>query len=223
MFWTLVELLSRPEILAEVRDEVLDNAVRSLEKEEGGPGRVLNVAALKTRCPLLLSMYQETQRTRHIHANIRLVTEDTVLDGHLLRKGAYVQMPGEPIHKSTSVWGPDAPIFDPYRFVAKGQKQQKAAPSSGFLSWGAPPHLCPARQFASTEILVIVALLVLSVDLVPAAGGELKVPGTSTAEIATLAGPADEVRLMVVPVGGESGKWVLEMGDSKTRVSLASG
>ncbi len=149
-------LFSRQEILAEVREEIEAQAVIGSKEH----GFVLDVAALKTRCYLLLSVYEETQRTRHAHANIRAVLSDAVLDGrYLLKAGSYLQMPGQPIHASTEVWGHSASEFDPYRFVQKRGIARGAIPTGGFLAWGAPPHLCPARQFATTEILIAVALL----------------------------------------------------------------
>lgn len=239
LFWTVYDLFSRPDVLAQVRAELLDNAVVK-GAADGGKNK-LDVAALKTRCPLLLSVYQETQRTKHVHANVRLVTEDTVLDGRwFLRKGAYLQMPGQPIHESEAVWGPAAGEYDPYRFyqpqtaatTARGDetgkpaatRQKVAVKPNTFLAWGAAPHLCPARQFASTEVMILVALLALSVDLAPAGGaGWDKEPGLSTAEMTTLIGPARDVLLKVVPREAAAGGWALEMGESRTRVSLASG
>lgn len=243
LFWTVYDLFSRPDVLAQVRAELLDNAV--VKGAAGGKNK-LDVAALKTRCPLLLSVYQETQRTKHVHANVRLVTEDTVLDGrYFLRKGAYLQMPGQPIHESEDVWGPAAGEYDPYRFfqpqttattarneekeegsgkLAAATRQKAAVKPNTFLAWGAAPHLCPARQFASTEVMILVALLALSVDLAPAGGAAWdKEPGLSTAEMTTLIGPARDVLLKVVPREAAAGGWALEMGESRTRVSLASG
>ncbi|KAI1800964.1 cytochrome P450 [Daldinia bambusicola] len=249
LFWVLWELFSRPEVLAEVREELEAHAVHRKSggekgKEEGEHGAeeadfVLDVASLKTRCPILLSVMQETQRTRHSHANIRKVLSDTPLDDgrYLLRKGYYVIMPGPPIHADTSVWGPTASTFDPYRFVPNrdrnGTKANKpddvaaaaAAPPSGFLSWGAPPYLCPARQFAATELLIVTALLAMQVDLAPAARGgiwEAK-PALDYSDFATLCNPAKDVEMCVKRREQGVGKWTLKMGESRTRVPIASG
>ena len=220
LFWTIYDIFSRPEILAQVREELDNYAVHT----EADGSRKLDVAALKTKCPLLLSVYQETQRTKHIHANVRLVTEDTMLDGqYLLRKGSYLQMPGQPIHENQSVWGEAATSFDPYRFYSQdGKPKQKAVPNT-FLAWGTAPHLCPARQFASTEVMILVALLILKVDLIPVGGSWDKNPGLSTAEMTTLIGPAKDVTLKVLAKSTGNERWTLEMGESRTRVSLASG
>ncbi|KAI1349205.1 cytochrome P450 [Xylaria sp. FL0043] len=237
MFWTIYELFSRPGLLAEVRDEIAANAVTEIARTCEGvemPQFALDVAALKTKCPLLLSSYQEIQRTRDIHANIRKVLTDTFLDDgrYLLRKGNYCIVPGPSIHKSTRAWGESATAFDPYRFITKnarkyGQSGQKFAtpPPSSFLAWGTPPHLCPARQFATTEIFVIVALLIMRVDLVPTEknGKWEKNPALNTGHIVSLPNPREDIEVEVKLRETASGKWIINMGESKTRIALASG
>lgn len=216
LFWTILEVFTRPEVLDNVRKEVYSNAVIE--------DHILDVGALKTKCHLLLSVYQETQRTRTVHANIREVMEDTMLaDKFVLKKGNYVQMPGQPVHLNPNTWGADAASFDPYRFCPKEGESRPKTMLSNFYSWGAPPHLCPARQFASTEILIIVSLLALNFDILPAAG-ELSTDMKLTyKKMTTLLQPEKDVRARMVPRAQARDDWQVKMGDSKTRITLASG
>ena len=243
MYWSIVELFSRPDVLAAVRGELEANAVR---RKDGGDGDgdthafVLDVAALKTRCPLLLSVLQETQRTRAVNAMVRKVMDDTVLDGrYLLKKGNFLQIPSQPLHLSTAHWGASAETFDPYRFVAAGagagagagdvEKERaggtSTSASSMFMPWGAAPHLCPARQFATTEIMMVLALLALRVEMKPAGrdGRWDREAPLVTGDLVTVLNPAREARLVVSVRDGGDGTWKLEMGDSRTKVPLASG
>ncbi|KAF4999358.1 hypothetical protein FGRMN_2499 [Fusarium graminum] len=220
LHWTIWELFSRPELLEEVRKEVAEQAI-SGDKETGFK---LDVAALKTKCSLILSIFQETQRMRHVHANIRKITEDTLLDGkYLLKAGHYVMMPGQPVHTNKTTWGESADEFDPYRFVPKDPTDRKAVASSSFVAWGAPPHLCPARQFASTEILIVVALLAIRCDIIPTTGKWAKNPALSTSDMATTYTPKKDTEIEVRSREDWVGQWSLKMGESKTRISLASG
>jgi cytochrome P450 len=217
LFWTIWELFSRNEVLSEVRHEIESQAVTGTVEE----GFQLDVAAIKLRCPLLLSIYEETQRTRHVHANIRKVLDDTLLDGkYLLKAGNYLQMPGAPVHSSENMWGPSASEFDPYRFANK--KGTSNVPGSAFLSWGAPPHLCPARQFASTEILIIIALLAMRADLCPVQG-VWNPPALYKADMVTVLNPKSDIRMEVTARKQWRGKWSLKMSESTSRISLASG
>ncbi|KAF4331610.1 hypothetical protein FBEOM_14635 [Fusarium beomiforme] len=216
MYWTIYELFSRTDLLEEVRKEVIAQAVSG----DKATGFKLDVAALKTKCPLTLSVFQETQRLRHVHANIRKVTEDTLLDGkYLLKAGHYVMMPGQPVHTNTSTWGPSADKFDPYRFI-KDSSDRKA---SSFVAWGAPPHLCPARQFATTEILIVIALLAVRSDITPVEGTWAKNPALNTGDMSTIYTPKKSVQVEVRKRDDWDGEWSLKMGESKTRISLASG
>ncbi|RDW86488.1 cytochrome P450 [Aspergillus mulundensis] len=221
LFWTLYEIFSRPILLEDVRAEVWNKAV----KPEGGRF-VLKVAPLKTACHALLSAYQETQRMRHYQVGFRAITEDTMLDGYLLKKGGYLQIPAQPTHHNTAIWGGDADEFDPYRFVPNRDKEknetQKIHPSA-FQPWGMAPHMCPGRQFASTEILIITALLVCRADLKPVKGKWEKNPALRGMEIPSLPRPKRDVRVVVRERDDGMGEWVLDMGDSLTRVTLASG
>ncbi|KAI8960547.1 cytochrome P450 [Daldinia sp. FL1419] len=240
MFWIIWELFSRLELLAEVREEIETQAVSRRESDEkgrahGGAEFVLDVAALKIRCPLLLSFVQETQRTRHVHANVRMVLEDTLLDDgkYLLRKGNYLVIPGSPIHADANVWGESVGTFDPYRFLGgEGKTNRKGVivndtmvPPSGFLAWGVPPHLCPARQFAATEVLIIVALLAMRVELIPVAnnGRWEKTPALKHSELVAIFNPAEDKEMYAKPRAQAVGKWTLKMGESMTRVPIASG
>ncbi|KAH6653320.1 cytochrome P450 [Truncatella angustata] len=235
LYWTIWELFSRPALVEEVRQELEEHAIiRNPEEKDGGDtaGNVLDIAALKTQCPLLFSIFQETQRMHHIHANIRKVMADTFIDNgrYLLRKGNYLQMPGSPIHYDEDVWGPTAKTFDPYRFTENRNKEQEPGskvfvpPPSGFLAWGTPPHLCPARQFAATEILITVALLVIGCDLVPntSDGQWEKNPAVRYSDVAAVLTPIKEFDVQVKPREG-AGKWTVKMGMAKTQVNLLSG
>lgn len=216
-YWTIWELFSRGDVLSHVREELEAHAV--IKQEDGF---ALDVAALKSKCPLLLSVFQETQRVRHIHAAIRKVMKDTLLDGkYLLKAGNYLQMPGNSIHSNANIWGPSALDFDPYRFASPGGSTKHGG--SDFLAWGAPPHLCPARQFAATEILILVALLAMRAELRPASGGWEKNPALDFNDPVTVLNPKKDVQMDVSTRTQWAGKWTLLMSQSKHRVPLASG
>ncbi|KAH8587472.1 cytochrome P450 [Bisporella sp. PMI_857] len=220
LYWTICELFARQELLVNIREEVISGAVSGSKKE----GFILDVAAIKSRCPLLLSMFEETQRMRHNHANIRTVLEDTLLDSqYLLKRGAYVQIPGRPVHYDSEIWGHTSSEFDPYRFVPEKGPHRPAIPPSAFLAWGAPPHLCPARQFAATEILITVALLAVRADLRPSSGiWGLNAP-LDYSQLSVLLNPKEDIEIDVMRREDWAGDWTLKTGESLSKISLASG
>lgn len=225
-YWVIWELFSRPSLLEEVRQELQTNATSGTKKD----GFVFDVAALKSRCPLLLSVIEETQRHHHIHATVRKIMADTTLDGkYLLKAGNYLQIPGNPFHMNTGIWGTSAAQFDPYRFLPQKQGDRSThaphAPgtASAFLAWGAPPNLCPARQFAATEVMIMVALLAIRAEIHPASGVWEKNPEWNHNELHSVLNPKVDATVYVSKRSQWAGKWSLKMGESKSRVSLTSG
>ena len=212
-FWTVYEVFSRPELMRRLRDAIIEHGIT---KDETNDTIELDVAALKMRVPLLLAVLEETQRTRGTNASIRMVQEDTIVGDFKLKKGSYLQIPHQPVHYDGTIWGDDTSHYNPDRFLGKD------FPPNSLSPWGIAPHLCPARQFASTEIMVMIALMVLRVDVVPV-GGEWRKLKVSPNEQSTIPPPKEELRVELRPRKGWNGKWVLKMGESKTKVALSSG
>ena len=218
-FWTVFNIFSRPELLQELRTELEKVAV--IKNAEGS--WELDIVALKTKCPRLLAALEETQRHLTIHANIRKVMEDTTLDTYHLQKGNYLQIPNAPIHHDAELWGPEAGTFDPHRFVKDdGTAMSSSLPSYSYLAWGAAPHLCPARQFASTEMLASAALLILRVDIVPLAG-KWRTPEKRFGDLVTILPPKTDFEVEFRERGGWGGKWDMKIGESTSKVPLTSG
>jgi len=230
LYWTIYEIYSRPALLEAIRQEIRERAVQKSDE-----GFVLDIAILQTQCYLLLSAYQETQRLRHAQVAFRMMLEDTMIDQYLLKKGNHLHLAAKPVHLDPALWGQHVNHYDPYRFVpasasatagetkTKTTARPKILPTS-FLPWGAAPWLCPARQFATTEILIIVALLALQCDLEPADGnGWLDNPPVEKIKIATLPSPLKDARLRITRREDGVGSWNVTIGKSKARISLASG
>ena len=176
-FWFLVQIFSSPALLASLREEIEPLVIR----KPGSNEAIMNVPGLMKDCPLLTSAWQETLRSIAATVTARTVVEDTMLDGqYFLKKGSYIQLAAGPMHSSPAIWGPDAKDFNPSRFLPLAisslpkaeQKQRKTA----FAPFGGGAILCPGRYFASTEIMGIVATMVLGFEVVGKDNGQLKLP-----------------------------------------------
>ena len=220
--WVLYDIYSRPQLLGAIRQEIVSNAIRETDS-----GLTLDIASLKTQCPLLLSAWQETQRTRHSLSGSRYVVEDTLLAGqYLLKKNNLIYLPFKPIHTNPTIWGPQAGAYDPYRFMpvqaGKTDTRSKVLPSN-FLPWGTPPYICPTRQFISTIIMVVMAVMVTKVDLTPERGSWSPEPAVRWQENATLPTTSEKMHFMVTERKYGSGSWTITTGKSKIAVPLVSG
>jgi cytochrome P450 len=238
-FWMLYYVYSNPDILELLRQEV--GAILETKSVEASPGtvtRTLNITELRTTCPLLTSTFQETLRHASLGAAVRLVTEDTVLDGHiLLKKGSLVEIPAHVVHFDSTIWGSSVTAFDASRFVLNpnvksstkpknDQADNKKKPHPGdFRAFGGGRNLCPGRHFAATEILALVAMMVMRYDLHVVTtsngrhneSGRWKMPTSVKSGLAAAVREPDEdidveVRLRE---GYEEGRWAFRLEESE--------
>ncbi|KAL4971688.1 cytochrome P450 [Aspergillus desertorum] len=175
-FWVLFDLYSRPDLLQEVREEVKNHAVR-VENTHRGKKYIIDIPALRDSCPLYVSAYQEILRTRSMTAVTRVVMEDTMIaDRYLLKKGGVLSIPASAMGADETVWGAEsANEFNPKRYM-KDINGGSPRRTGGFMAFGVSPTICPGRHFASSEILALVAMVILRVDLAPADDGAWKAP-----------------------------------------------
>jgi hypothetical protein len=60
-FWMLYDIYSRPTLLTQLRDEVRQHALKQNDSGE----MIIDLAAMRDHCPLLLATFQEILRTRY--------------------------------------------------------------------------------------------------------------------------------------------------------------
>ncbi|KAI0391087.1 cytochrome P450 [Xylariaceae sp. FL0594] len=181
-FWMVWQVFSDPVVYADCRREV-EQLLVTTDATNGTGTPMIDIAQVRTRCPILVSTWQEVMRFHGISTAARIVQEDTMVDDQfLLKKGGVVLMPNAVIHSDESLLGPTAGQFNHKRFV-KGQGPQTTTrhPATAFRDFGGGHVLCPGRHFASTEILGLVALLLVRFDIRPVGGGQWTLPSTHNA------------------------------------------
>ncbi|KAL2827939.1 cytochrome P450 [Aspergillus cavernicola] len=231
VFRILYELYSSPDLLQEIRQEVRLNAL--CVTTDGV--HVVSIPALRDTCPLLVSTYQEILRSRGMASPTRIVTEDVILaDKYLLKKGAMLSMPGSSMSRHSEVWGPNADEFNPRRFMKTDDDKKNNNDNNnnnlrrtgGFMTFGVSPVICPGRHFASSEILSIVAMIILRLELVPVDGGGVwREPKTNSKAISSIMRPLKDpfnVRVLVREEY-EGVKWDCEAKDGSGVFNLMVG
>lgn len=99
-----------------------------------------------------------------------VVSDITLSDGSMLPKGTAVAVPSWCVTRDDRLWENSA-TFDGFRFVKLREepgaehKYQFATSGPDSLSFGYGPQACPGRFFASNEIKVLLAHLLLNYDL----------------------------------------------------------
>lgn len=209
-FWTIYRVFSDPSVARECREEVAQAvAVAVADAEEGGATVcTVDARAVKEGCPTLMSTFQEVFRFHGMANSVRVASEDHLLGGRwLIRKGGMVMMPARVQHRLREVWGDDAGEFVHRRFVREDGKPRPNPVA--FRGFGGGTTLCPGRHFATTEILMLAAMLLLRFDVVPAgAGGAWVMPTTGkSSQAEAMEQPDHDIEIELRPRPGADRLW----------------
>jgi hypothetical protein len=150
VYWMLLTVHTVPGLLAELRAEI--DAAVVLDKKQNTA--TIDITVVKNECPLLLSTLKESLRVRGMGTAVRVVLEDTNLDGYLLKKGALLQIPIGVAHSDPDHWGADPQAFRAPRFLKDPESGKKLPDDNGFRAFGGGKHLCPGRWFAVSLLVV---------------------------------------------------------------------
>ncbi|KAI1286525.1 cytochrome P450 [Xylaria venustula] len=148
----------------------------------------IDLAQARTSCPVLVSTWQEVLRFHGTSVTARIVQEDTTVDAkYLLKRGGVVLMPNEVIH------------------------------TAAFRGFGGGHVLCLGRHFASTEVLALVALLLVRFDVHPIGGTWIEPPKHNVMDRAFPLLKGD-VEVEIVSKGVQ--RWQISFSDSRTGVNI---
>jgi cytochrome P450 len=118
-----------------------------------------------------MSTVQETMHFRAVNPGPRVLIEDVRLDDrYLLKKGSMLMILATVQHSDAAAWGDDIGEFDHMRFARRPTTGRKKPNRVAFRAFGGGHILCPGYHFASNEIMVFVAFMVLRFDVTPIQG-----------------------------------------------------
>ncbi|KUI64580.1 25-hydroxycholesterol 7-alpha-hydroxylase [Cytospora mali] len=218
--WVLYHIFSDDKVLSDVRREV--SALVHDAEDHNGIISSVDLASIRTSCPILLSTFQETLRYRAINPGPRVIVEDVLLDGGiLLKKGSMLMIPAPVQHTDTSAWGADAGKFDHLRFARKPGPGQKKPNRVAFRAFGGGHVLCPGRHFASTEIMALATLLVLQFDVVPTAGEWVEPTWNNSPAQAGFPIPDEDISVQLRPREPNK-KWHVSFSGSDKAMGIVS-
>lgn len=225
--WVLYHVFSDDRVLADVRREV--SALVQEKNDNGAITSYVDLASIRTSCPVLLSTFQETLRYRAVNPGPRKLLEDVKLDKSIfpikedifLKKGSMLMIPAPVQHTDVSAWGEDAREFDYMRFARKPEPGRKKPNRVAFRAFGGGHVLCPGRHFASTEIMALTALLVLQFDIVPVVGKWVEPTWKNSPLQAGFPIIDDDIRVELRP-RDLSKKWHVEFSGSDEAIEIVS-
>ncbi|KAI5922159.1 cytochrome P450 [Camillea tinctor] len=214
-FWAAWQILADPVVYEDCRSEVAQ-----LVQTDPDGVCTIDLAQVRTACPILVSTWQEVLRFHGISIAARIIQEDTLVDNkYFLKKGGVVLMPNAVIHSDQSLWGPTAGEFNHKRFLKAKKDGSTRHPAAAFRGFGGGHVLCPGRHFASTEILSLLALLLVRFDVRPV-GGKWVEPGKNMVMDRACPLPKDDVEVELTPKSDQ--KWRIIFSDSDQGINIVA-
>ena len=158
--WTLYCLATNLDAQSKLRQELLDvKSVKGALSEDD-----------YEKLPLLNGVCNETSRLFPTFAmTLRKAISDTYISGRLVQAGTYIAIVPRAINRAKHLWGPDAELFLPERWIdqsdAKAPKINQSGGASSpmcMLSFLYGPRSCVGRSLALAEIRRVTACIVES-------------------------------------------------------------
>jgi len=150
-FWIMAHLLHRPALLETIREETAPGIVDDFP----------NIPYLLEHCPRLEAIYHEILRLQMSNSLMRHVAAPTRIGDKVLQGDRNVLMPYRLLHYDQEVWGANASIFDPDRFLHR----KELARDPNYRPFGGGQHMCPGRFMAKQAIFTFVALTLSRFDV----------------------------------------------------------
>ncbi|KAI0174798.1 cytochrome P450 [Pestalotiopsis sp. NC0098] len=180
--YMLVNLIAGADTTAITVRAIFDHVLRNPDvyrrlKEEvtaAGFGQVASFSAARS-LPYLEAVVREATR---IHPGVCMLLERyvpasglTLPDGRFIPAGAAVGINPYVVHRNRGVWGDDADVFRPERWLPgpdeddEAYRQRLKAFNAADLTFGAGSHICIGRNFALMEVYKITATLMSRYDI----------------------------------------------------------
>lgn len=154
MSWFFYLLNRYPEVERKIREELAAKILALVSKEITAP-------TMDQTAPLvyLEAALKETLRLYpSVPANFCQANRDIVLcDGTFVKKGACVAMSSYAMGRSELVWGVDAKVFNPMRWIDPESGRLRPVSPLKFCAFGAGPRRCMGVSIAMNELMIVTA------------------------------------------------------------------
>lgn len=158
--WAIYEITRNPEMQRRLRQEI--NTCLSPTESESGAELLQNLQSL----PYLKAICNEVIRYYpFVPLSPRVAEKDTTLIGEHIPQGTIILTAVEAFNRDKSLWGPDADIFNPDRWLGEGEGSGGATNNYAMLTFGAGPGACIGQDYARAMIACLVAALIKNFDI----------------------------------------------------------
>ncbi|KAJ6007906.1 hypothetical protein N7540_011882 [Penicillium herquei] len=160
--WSIYALCKHPDVQLKLREEVRANfpSISSTALGNTIASVIDNLPYLNAFCNEVLRFYPAVSRT------IRQAVRDTTIVGKFIPKGAMIVLSPKVINQMETLWGPDAGIFNPERFLGPGKANTGGATSNfANMKFLHGSRSCIAQNFAKGELACLVAAMYPDAEL----------------------------------------------------------
>ncbi|KAL8786518.1 MAG: hypothetical protein Q9213_002745 [Squamulea squamosa] len=158
--WALYHLCKQPLLQTRLREEIRSHLPSpSCTGTEGLRAEYIN------SLPFLQAICNEILRLMPVIPMVyRQAAGSTTLLGKTIPKGTMIAISPWAFNRSTSLWGPDAHIFLPERWLEDGATE-RGIRTDNLLTFLHGPRACIGQEFARAELAVLLAGIVGSFEL----------------------------------------------------------
>ncbi|KAK8135164.1 cytochrome P450 [Apiospora sp. TS-2023a] len=152
-FWCMVHLMSDASLMASIRTEIepfMTAATQNGDKFAAEPLRL----GLSESCPLLNSLFHEVLRFYNTGSSVRQTTREVQISGRwCVPADCTILLPRRHLLLDPAVFGTDANIVDPYRFLRDRELERHEY----YEPWGQGITRCSGKAIGSFEALSFIA------------------------------------------------------------------
>jgi fatty acid omega-hydroxylase len=155
--WVFFCMMKYPDVADKIREELRTKISRLFTSSELKPPtweECQELVYLEAVLMEIMRLYPP------ISLNHKYAQYDTVLsDGTFIKKGTNVILPAYAQGRLPSVWGPDANVFRPERWIDPKTNSLHQESAYKFSIFNAGPRACPGKQFAMMELKMVTSTL----------------------------------------------------------------
>ncbi|KAI1085699.1 cytochrome P450 [Whalleya microplaca] len=157
--WTIYELARRPEMQQRIRAELQEALGSDLAAVDFGP-QAQDLPFLNAFCNEVLRCYPFSPII------VKTAQRNTTVNGVHVPKGTTVLYSAETTNHDKNLWGPDAHVFNPERWLGAGMAKTGGATSNfAMLTFGAGPRNCIGQDFAKATLKCLVTAMVATFEI----------------------------------------------------------
>ena len=159
MTWAIYLLCQNPEVQSRLREEIHAHLPPFEPNQEVTSQAFESCHYLTAVCNEALRLYAPVPIT------LREAAENTTLQGQFVPKGTMIILSSWAVNTSVALWGADAAIFNPERWMGQGKAGNGGAASNyAFLTFLHGPRSCIGQGFAKAEFATMLAAVVGSFE-----------------------------------------------------------